>query len=164
MSLLLRRWGWLIIGQWKEPSSLGKSDNSDYFEEEWPPPFSEKITIARSFWLNDNKEMNKEWLITVLLHGSRQGSLKLYNLKTEKQIYRFKGWDGGSAVTCLTPCPSVLDAVAVGLASGTIVVHNLKFDEEFVRFRQVRSLYVTQDALYSLSKTELAKVRRRRNL
>ena len=45
------------------------------------------------------------------------------------------GWDD-SAVTCLAPCPSVLDAVAVGLASGTIVVHNLKYDEEFVRFRQ----------------------------
>ena len=72
-----------------------------------------------------------------VLLGSRQGALKLYNLKTEKQIYRFSGWDG-SAVTCLTPCPSALDAVAVGLASGTIVVHNIKFDEEFVRFKQVK--------------------------
>ena len=52
-----------------------------------------------------------------------------------KYCHSLTGWDD-SAVTCLAPCPSVLDAVAVGLASGTIVVHNLKFDEEFVRFRQ----------------------------
>ena len=69
-----------------------------------------------------------------ILFGSRQGPLKLWNIKTEKQIYRFKGWQ--SPVTALEPCPSVLDAVGVGLESGDIVVHNLKFDEEYVRFKQ----------------------------
>ena len=49
-------------------------------------------------------------------------------------IYKFKGWK--SPVTCLEPCPQVLDAVAIGLESGDIIVQNLKMDETFVRFKQ----------------------------
>ena len=44
--------------------------------------------------------------------GSSQGPLQLWNLKSGKKIYQFKGWK--SPVTCLEPCPQVLDAVAIG--------------------------------------------------
>ena len=48
-----------------------------------------------------------------------QGPLQLWNLKSGKKIYKFKGWK--SPVTCLEPCPQVLDAVAIGLESGDII-------------------------------------------
>ena len=35
-----------------------------------------------------------------VLLGSRQGPLKLYNLKTEKQIYRFKGESRRTSCSC----------------------------------------------------------------
>jgi hypothetical protein len=38
---------------------------------------------------------------------------------------------------CLEPCPSVLDAVAIGLESGQIIILNIKYDEEYVSFKQV---------------------------
>lgn len=60
---------------------------------------------------------------------------QLWNIKNSKKVYSFKGW--GSPVMCLEPCPSVLDAVAVGLESGEIVVHNLKYDEVYIKFKQV---------------------------
>jgi len=69
-----------------------------------------------------------------ILLGSSQGTLQLWNLKSGKKIYTFKGWK--SPVTCIVPCPQVLDAVAIGLKSGDIIVHNLKMDETFVQFKQ----------------------------
>lgn len=69
-----------------------------------------------------------------ILLGSRQGSLQLWNLKSAKKIYKFKGWQ--SSVTCLEPCGHVVDCVAIGLQSGDIIVHNLKFDQSFVKFKQ----------------------------
>jgi U3 small nucleolar RNA-associated protein 21 len=68
-----------------------------------------------------------------ILLGSEQGTLQLWNLKSGEKIYKFCGW--GSAVLCLEQAPA-LDVVAVGLASGDIIVHNLKFDESIVRFSQ----------------------------
>ena len=69
-----------------------------------------------------------------ILLGSSQGPLQLWNIKSGKRIYKFKGWN--SKVNILTPCPTVLDAVGIGLESGEIIVHNLKFDETFVKFKQ----------------------------
>ena len=69
-----------------------------------------------------------------ILLGSQQGILQLWNLNSAKKIYQFRGWN--SSVTCLEPCPTVLDAVAIGLKNGEILVHNLKFDETFVKFKQ----------------------------
>lgn len=66
--------------------------------------------------------------------------LQLWNIKANKKLYKFIGWC--SPVTCLEPCPSVLDAVAIGLESGQIIVHNIKFDEKFVSFKQVIKYFV----------------------
>ncbi len=87
---------------------------------------------------------NKTFEITTVCHpatykdkillGCVQGTLQLWNLKSAKRIYKFKGWK--TQVTALEPCPTVLDAVAIGLKSGEIYVHNLKFDETFVKFKQ----------------------------
>lgn len=68
-----------------------------------------------------------------MLFGSQQGQLELWNLKSSKQVYVFAGWQ--SAVTLLEQAPAV-DVVAIGLASGDVVLHNLRFDTTIVKFRQ----------------------------
>jgi len=68
-----------------------------------------------------------------VLVGSEQGTLHLWNIKTTKLIYTFKGW--GSGVSCLEQAPAI-DVVAIGLMDGSIHLHNLKFDETVVKFCQ----------------------------
>ncbi|XP_064385749.1 WD repeat-containing protein 36-like isoform X4 [Halichondria panicea] len=68
-----------------------------------------------------------------LLLGSQQGQLQLWNIRTSKLVYTFKGW--GSAVQILAQSPAV-DVVGVGLESGGIVMHNLKYDQTVMRFHQ----------------------------
>ena len=71
--------------------------------------------------------------VNKILLGSVQGSMQLWNLKTAKQVFAFNGWN--SPITVLEQAPAV-DVVAVGLASGDIVLHNLKFDETVMKFKQ----------------------------
>ncbi|XP_043225558.1 WD repeat-containing protein 36-like [Amphibalanus amphitrite] len=72
------------------------------------------------------------YLNKVLL-GSEQGSLELWNLRTSRRVHTFTGW--GAAVTALEQAPAV-DVMAVGLASGEMILHNLRFDETLMRFQQ----------------------------
>ncbi|XP_046830128.1 WD repeat-containing protein 36 [Vespa crabro] len=79
---------------------------------------------------------NEIFQITTLIHpitymnkvlfGSQQGYLQLWNLKTTKMIYTFKGWN--NTITALEQAPAI-DVVAVGLSDGRIMLHNLKYDE-----------------------------------
>jgi len=68
-----------------------------------------------------------------VLVGSKQGHLQLWNIKSTKLIYTFEGW--GSGVVCMEQAPAI-DVVAVGLDSGEVFVHNLKYDETVVKFSQ----------------------------
>ena len=68
-----------------------------------------------------------------ILLGSQQGQLQLWNIRTSKLVYTFQGW--GSQVQILTQSPAV-DIVGVGLENGSIVIHNLKYDETVMRFHQ----------------------------
>lgn len=68
-----------------------------------------------------------------ILLGSQQGQLQLWNIRTSKLVYTFKGW--GSQVQILTQSPAV-DVVGVGLENGSIVIHNLKYDETVMKFHQ----------------------------
>lgn len=77
--------------------------------------------------LHPNTYINK------ILLGSDQGSMQLWNIKTSKLIYSFKGWE--SSITCLEQAPAI-DVAAVGLANGKIILHNLKFDETVMEFTQ----------------------------
>lgn len=86
---------------------------------------------------------NDTFQITTILHpstyinkillGSEQGSMQLWNVNTAKLIYTFKGWN--SAISCLEQAPAI-DVIAVGLTSGKIILHNLKFDKTIVEFIQ----------------------------
>ena len=72
------------------------------------------------------------YLNKVLL-GSRQGALQLWNIRTNRLIYTFTGWK--SPVLCLAQSTAV-DIVGVGLENGTVILHNLKFDETLMKFHQ----------------------------
>ena len=68
-----------------------------------------------------------------VLVGSEQGHIQLWNIKSTKLIYTFQGW--GSRVSVMEQAPA-LDVVAVGLKSGEIYLHNMKYDETVVKFSQ----------------------------
>lgn len=68
-----------------------------------------------------------------ILFGSKQGTLELWNIRKNVMIYRFSGWD--QPVTVVEQAPAV-DVVAIGLANGQILIHNLKFDETIAKFLQ----------------------------
>ena len=64
--------------------------------------------------------------------GCRSGACQLWNVSTGQRLYEFSGW--GSAVQCLDASPA-LDVVSFGLADGRAVLHNLKFDETVLVFK-----------------------------
>ncbi len=66
------------------------------------------------------------------LFGSDAGQLFLWNFNTGKLLFTFAGW--GSPVTCLEQSPA-LDVVAVGLADGRVVLHNIRTDSTVVTLR-----------------------------
>ncbi|KAF2368171.1 WD40 repeat, partial [Trinorchestia longiramus] len=97
----------------------------------------DKCLYSEIHWDHENFNISvvchpPTYLNKVLL-GSKQGKLRLLNLKTSKIIYEFEGW--GSSVTVLEPAPA-LDVVAVGLEDGQIIIHNLKFDETVMTLKQ----------------------------
>ncbi|XP_069481588.1 WD repeat-containing protein 36 [Ambystoma mexicanum] len=96
-------------------------------EEEYLQLNFDKTVFAVSAIMHPSTYVNK------ILLGSRQGSLQLWNIKTNKLVYTFPGWSSG--VTVLQQAPAV-DVVAVGLVSGQIIVHNIKFDETLMKFQQ----------------------------
>jgi len=77
--------------------------------------------------------MHPETYLNKILFGSSEGPLQLWNLKTNKLVYTFKGWDSG--VTVLEQSPAV-DVIAIGLSNGKIIVHNLKLDQSITQFHQ----------------------------
>lgn len=77
--------------------------------------------------------MHPNTYINKILLASEQGTMQLWNINTSKLIYSFKGWD--SSITCVVQAPAI-DVVGVGLASGKIILHNLKFDETVMEFVQ----------------------------
>ncbi|ELT99075.1 hypothetical protein CAPTEDRAFT_181222, partial [Capitella teleta] len=93
-----------------------------YLELEFP-----NATFQITAILHPSTYMNK------VLLGSKQGAMQLWNIHTNKLIFTFNGWD--SAVTVIEQAPAI-DVVAVGLASGKIIVHNLKYDETLMTFTQ----------------------------
>jgi len=78
------------------------------------------------------------YLNKVLL-GSDDGRALLLNVKSGSAIYEFAAFAGSSAgsgrvaVTCLANAPA-LDTVAVGLADGSIRVHNVRLDSPVAVF------------------------------
>ncbi|CAG9579734.1 unnamed protein product [Danaus chrysippus] len=66
-----------------------------------------------------------------ILLGSKQGQLQIWNIRTSKLVYTFKGWDSPVTVTEAAPA---IDVVAIALANGKIILHNLRYDQEVMEF------------------------------
>ncbi|EQC27067.1 hypothetical protein SDRG_15077 [Saprolegnia diclina VS20] len=88
-----------------------------------------EATFTPTLLLHPSTYLNK------VLVGSTQGALQLWNVHTLKCVFAFKGW--GSEVTAMAQSPAV-DVVAIGLADGRIVLHNLKFDTSLMTFSQTK--------------------------
>jgi U3 small nucleolar RNA-associated protein 21 len=84
--------------------------------------------------------MHPHTYLNKILIGTAEGELQLWNLKSNKLVYRFKGW--GSAVTCIEQS-SVVDVVAIGLEDGRILMHNLKADKTLFKFEQSEGAVTT---------------------
>ncbi|ESN89835.1 hypothetical protein HELRODRAFT_104619, partial [Helobdella robusta] len=71
--------------------------------------------------------------VNKVLMGSRQGTMRLVNLSQNQVIYSYQGW--ASPVTAIKQSQAV-NVVAVGLKDGRIILHDLKFDESLMVFKQ----------------------------
>ncbi|XP_029564560.1 WD repeat-containing protein 36 [Salmo trutta] len=96
-------------------------------EEEYLQITFDKVSFEVSAVMHPSTYLNK------ILFGSSQGGLQLWNVKSNKLLYTFTGWPSG--VTVLQQTPAV-DVVGVGLSSGQIIIHNIKFDESLMKFQQ----------------------------
>ncbi|XP_053555707.1 WD repeat-containing protein 36 [Bombina bombina] len=96
-------------------------------EEEYLQLKFDKTSFTLSAIMHPSTYLNK------ILLGSQQGILQLWNVKSNKLLFTFPGWESG--VTVLQQAPAV-DVVAVGLTCGKIVIHNIKFDETLMTFQQ----------------------------
>ena len=86
--------------------------------------------------VNDEEVLNfihPHTYMNKILLGTRSGRLLLWNIKSNKKIFEFPGWD--SPVTSLAAA-DVLDVVGIGLADGSVYVHNLKKNRTLRQFGQ----------------------------
>ncbi|CAO3616505.1 unnamed protein product [Cunninghamella blakesleeana] len=92
-----------------------------YTEIEFGDNFTVSTMIHPSTYLNK------------LLIASTQGTMQLWNIRTNNMIYQFKSF--GSAISCLVQSP-VIDVVAIGLLDGTVLLYNIRADEKIDSIRQ----------------------------
>ena len=77
--------------------------------------------------------MHPETQMNKMLFGSEQGEMQLWNIRTMKMVYTFKGW--GCAITVLEQAPAD-NVAAIGLMNGRIILHHLKKDETIFELMQ----------------------------
>ena len=68
-----------------------------------------------------------------ILFGSKQGKLQLWNIRTNTMIHELAGWN--EEVLVLEQAP-VVDVIAIGLQSGRIILHNIKYEKTLMSFYQ----------------------------
>ncbi|KAK6056373.1 hypothetical protein COOONC_06123 [Cooperia oncophora] len=98
-------------------------------------------------------EGSKEFQVTAMVHpstylykiliGSSIGTMRLINFRTGRLIHEFsKGFD--AAITVLEQSPAV-DVMAIGLANGQVILHNVRVDETICKFRHEKKQYLLND-------------------
>lgn len=75
--------------------------------------------------------MHPDTYLNKVVIGSQEGPLQLWNIRTKRKLYEFKGWS--SSICCCVSSPA-LDVVAIGCADGKVRVHNIRCDEEIITF------------------------------
>ncbi|CAG8566492.1 3528_t:CDS:10 [Paraglomus brasilianum] len=85
------------------------------------PGFQLAVLIHPSTYLNK------------ILVGSTNGVMQIWNFRTKKLVYTFSPFS--SPITTLAQSP-VVDVIAVGLLDGSIIIYNIKADEQVLSFKQ----------------------------
>ncbi|CAK9109549.1 WD repeat-containing protein 36 (T-cell activation WD repeat-containing protein) (TA-WDRP) [Durusdinium trenchii] len=75
--------------------------------------------------------LHPDTYLNKMVVASSKGTMELWNVRTGKCIYGFKGF--GSSVLCLEQS-TALDVVGAGLADGRVVLHNLRLDTTLFTF------------------------------
>lgn len=91
-----------------------------------------ELTFSTTYF-NISALMHPSTYINKLLFASDSGEMQLWNINNAKLIYSFKSF--GAAISCLVQAPA-LDVVAVGLSTGRVILHNIKFDKTIMEFTQ----------------------------
>lgn len=120
---------------------LISASRSDHVLHVWNAYKSELFsTVELEEYLQVSAIMHPDTYLNKILIGTIQGELQLWNLKSNKRVYRYKGW--GSPVTCIAQS-TVVDLVAIGLDDGRIMVHDLKADKTLFEFSQAEGSVTT---------------------
>jgi U3 small nucleolar RNA-associated protein 21 len=96
--------------------------------------FREEVDSIRfPFTFTASKILHPHTYLNKILIGSCEGVMQLWNIKTMKMIYEYKGFN--AKINCLSQS-SVLDVIGIGLEDGRIIIHNLKLDKTIATFNQ----------------------------
>ncbi|KAK5965407.1 WD repeat-containing protein 36 [Trichostrongylus colubriformis] len=93
-------------------------------------------------------EGSRQFHVTAMVHpstylykiliGSSIGTMRLINFRTGRIIHEFsRGFD--APITVLEQSPAV-DVMAIGLANGQIILHNIRVDETICKFRHEKAI------------------------
>lgn len=117
------------------------ASKSDYVLHVWNFSSGELYsTIELDEYLTVSSLMHPDTYLNKIVIGTNQGEILLWNLNSNKCVYRFKGWR--SAVRCIEQSPAV-DVVGIGLEDGRILLHNLKLDKTLLNFEQSEGAVTT---------------------
>jgi WD40 repeat protein len=90
--------------------------------------------VQKSIYLGDDFEptcmAHPPTYLNKVLIGGADGTMQLRNINSDTLLYTF---NLHSRVCCIEPSPA-LDVVGVGLADGSAVILNVKFDEQVMKF------------------------------
>eukprot|EP01129_Flabellula_baltica_P000092 TRINITY_DN1009_c1_g1_i2.p1 TRINITY_DN1009_c1_g1~~TRINITY_DN1009_c1_g1_i2.p1 ORF type:complete len:667 (-),score=140.06 TRINITY_DN1009_c1_g1_i2:717-2696(-) len=103
----------------------------------WDHKNEENINTIQLSNLKYTTLLHPNTYVNKVLLGTAEGVLELWNIRTGKLIYTFEGWE--SSVVSLAQSP-LLDIVAIGLADGRIIVHNLKLDKTVLTLKQNKTV------------------------
>lgn len=111
--------------------SVDESSNVRVWDIKAEKVFFELTFSATHF--NISALLHPSTYVNKILFASDKGEMQLWNINTSKLIYTFKSWK--ARITCLEQAPAI-DVVAIGLSTGKIILHNLKYDETIMEFTQ----------------------------
>ncbi|CAG8442794.1 7967_t:CDS:10 [Ambispora gerdemannii] len=111
---------------------LWNYDSGEFYTE---LEFDERFTVSAI--------VHPHTYLDKILIGSIQGTMEIWNIRTNKLVYSFSSFS--SPITTLVQSP-VVDVIAVGLLDGTIILHNIKADERIVTYTQEDDQHVMATA------------------
>lgn len=112
---------------WREPALMCITSRLCYHKQGLQ-------TVQKSIYLGDTFEptcmAHPPTYVNKILIGGADGSLQLRNINSDTLLYTFSLQ---SRICCIEPSPA-LDVVGLGLADGSAVLLNVKFDEQVMKF------------------------------